>query len=160
MATPTIRPLPDGLTEDFWQAAADHRLVLQRCDDCGRVNHPPQPMCGHCGSPALRFTEADGTGVVYSWTSSLRRPGAAKKAAAQGADPAQADDPDTILVVAVGGDPDALLCGHVDGHPAWVRIGAPVAVTFRECAYTGPDGAPHTVTLPDFGPATTAATEA
>jgi hypothetical protein len=148
MVTPRIRPVPDGLTERFWSAAARHRLELQRCADCGRINHPPQALCGHCGSSGLRFAEVDGAGVVYSWTSALRRPGAATTVVAP------ETDTETILVVALGGDPDALLCAHVDGRPAWVEIGAPVTVTFRELDYTGADGEPHTVTLPDFVPAT------
>jgi hypothetical protein len=65
-----------------------------------------------------------------------------------------------VLVVAVGGNPDALLCGHVEGRPSWVEIGTPVTVTFRDLTYTEADGEERTVTLPDFVPTATATTEA
>jgi hypothetical protein len=150
-----IRPLADKLTEEFWAAASRHLLMLQRCDACGKVNQPPQPMCGYCSSTSLTFRDAGTTGVVYSWTTALRRPGAARTSTAP------VGEPDTILVVAVGGDPGALLCSHVEGHPSWVEIGAPVKVTFRELSYTEADGETRTVTLPDFIPAAaTAAKEA
>jgi hypothetical protein len=149
MATPMIRPLPDKLTGEFWAAASKHRLVLQRCDACGKINQPPQPMCGYCSSTSLTFKDAGTTGVVYSWTTALRRPGAARTSAEPGG------EPDTVLVVAVGADPDALLCGHVEGRPSWVEIGAPVTVTFRDLSYTEADGEERTVTLPDFIPAAT-----
>ena len=146
MTTETgIRPVPDLLTTVYWDAAAEHRLVLQRCGACGRVNQPPQPTCGHCGSHDLAFAETSGTGTVYSWTSTLRRPGAYKNAA-----PADIPAPDTVLVVAVGDDPDALLIGRVSGRPDWIRFGAPVSVTFRDLTYTGDDGVEHAITIPDF----------
>ncbi len=63
------RPDPT-ITEDnefFWEAATGHRLVAQRCSDCGVVRHPPRPMCPHCGSLATEVTELSGRGSVYSY---------------------------------------------------------------------------------------------
>jgi uncharacterized protein len=64
------RPAP-VITEDnhaFWDAAAEHRLVTQRCDDCGRLSHPPRPMCPRCHSLDQSSIEVAGTGTVYSYT--------------------------------------------------------------------------------------------
>ena len=30
----------------FWDGAAEDRLLVQRCADCGTLRHPPAPMCG------------------------------------------------------------------------------------------------------------------
>ena len=64
-----MRPAPI-VTEDsavFWDAAADGRLVAQRCASCGRLRHPPRPMCPHCRSLATEVVELAGTGTVYSF---------------------------------------------------------------------------------------------
>jgi uncharacterized protein len=66
----TARPLPapTALTEGFWAAAREHRLVVQRCDDCGRLRHYPQECCPECTSGAWSWTPVSGRGVVYTFT--------------------------------------------------------------------------------------------
>ena len=64
-----IRPSPI-VTDDsavFWTAAAEGRLVAQRCASCGVMRHPPRPMCPHCRSLAIEVVELAGTGTVYSY---------------------------------------------------------------------------------------------
>jgi hypothetical protein len=59
------------LTEDnhgFWEAAREGRLVTQRCGQCGRLAHPPRPMCPSCHSLDRELVDLAGTGVVYSYT--------------------------------------------------------------------------------------------
>src|SRR3954470_2290643 len=63
------RPAPI-VTEDsavFWDAAAEGRLVAQRCASCGRLRHPPRPMCPDCHSLAVEVVDLAGTGTVYSY---------------------------------------------------------------------------------------------
>ena len=63
------RPAP-VVTEDsaaFWDAADEDRLVTQRCAACGRLRHPPRPMCPECGSLTVEVVELSGRGVVYSY---------------------------------------------------------------------------------------------
>jgi uncharacterized OB-fold protein len=55
----------------FWDAAAEGRLVIQRCADCGTLRHPPAPMCGACGSLRWDTQESSGRGRIVSWISSL-----------------------------------------------------------------------------------------
>ena len=54
----------------FWDAAAQRRLVIQRCTDCGTLRHPPAPMCGSCGSLRWDAAESSGRGRIVSWISS------------------------------------------------------------------------------------------
>ena len=62
------RPAPI-LTDDnhfFWDAARDGRLMGQRCEGCGRLRHPPRPMCPHCHS--LRFRDDEPVGCRRACT--------------------------------------------------------------------------------------------
>ena len=63
-----IVPGTTPLTEPYWQAAKEHKLVLQRCTPCGYVWHPPLPRCPRCHSQALEWQPASGRGKVYSYT--------------------------------------------------------------------------------------------
>lgn len=63
------RPAP-VVTDDsacFWDAAAEGRLVAQRCRECGRLRHPPRPMCPHCHSLEFELVDCVGTGTLYSY---------------------------------------------------------------------------------------------
>ena len=61
-------PTPTPLTAGFWDAAREHRLVVQRCDACGTFRHYPQPMCANCHSTDWTWTELSGRGTVYTFT--------------------------------------------------------------------------------------------
>ena len=63
------RPAPI-VTEDsaaFWDAADEGRLVAQRCVKCGRLRHPPRPMCPECQSLDVELVALSGRGTVYSY---------------------------------------------------------------------------------------------
>jgi uncharacterized protein len=62
------RPIPGALTEGFWAAASEHRLVVQRCDACGLLRHYPQPMCPSCHATEWAWSEMSGRGTVHSFT--------------------------------------------------------------------------------------------
>src|SRR5579862_2921539 len=61
-------PLPNELTEGFWEAARDHRLAVQRCNTCGTYHHPPVPMCTNCRSSDLAFADVSGRGRIVATT--------------------------------------------------------------------------------------------
>jgi len=63
------RPQP-ALTDDnrwWFEAAAAHRLLIQRCTACGELRHPPGPYCPRCRSAEWDTVEACGRGTVYSF---------------------------------------------------------------------------------------------
>jgi uncharacterized OB-fold protein len=69
MDQPPTRPAP-VLTDDntaFWDAAVQGRLVAQRCAECGRLRHPPRPMCPSCRSLEVEVVDLSGRGTVYSY---------------------------------------------------------------------------------------------
>src|SRR5439155_834008 len=42
-----------------------HRLLLNRCDDCGHWRHPPRPICPECWSTKITPTPVSGRGTVH-----------------------------------------------------------------------------------------------
>lgn len=51
----------------FWEGADLGELRIQRCASCGRLRHPPRPMCPHCRSLARDYVVASGRGKVHSY---------------------------------------------------------------------------------------------
>jgi uncharacterized OB-fold protein/acyl dehydratase len=63
------RPRP-ALTQDNafrFEGAREHRLLIQRCKQCGTLRHPPRPMCSECQSYDWDVVIASGRGTVYSY---------------------------------------------------------------------------------------------
>lgn len=53
----------------FWfEAAAEGRLLIQRCADCATLRHPPGPACAACRSFAWDAVESTRQGTLHSWT--------------------------------------------------------------------------------------------
>lgn len=129
------KPLPviDPDSAPFWNAAREHRLLIKHCNDCNRSHFYPRELCPHCHSDALAWTEAKGTGVVYSFTVARRPAGPAFK-------------PETPYVVAlVDLDEGVRMMTNIVGMPAdSVRIGLRVQVSY--------DDVTDDVTLPKFSP--------
>lgn len=67
-ADPRPVPAPDGVTRFYWEAAADHRLVLQRCRACQKMQYPPEICCVHCQAEEFDAAETTGRGVIYSYS--------------------------------------------------------------------------------------------
>jgi uncharacterized OB-fold protein len=61
---PTIEPE----TQPFWDAAAEERLLIQRCDDCGRWQYYPRPFCKVCWSRNVSWAEASGRATLYTFS--------------------------------------------------------------------------------------------
>jgi len=63
-----IRLSPSPSTLPFWEAAAEHRLVLPRCTACATFRFPPSPFCWNCRAQDVDWIEHDGRGEIYSFT--------------------------------------------------------------------------------------------
>ena len=61
-------PIAEPLTEPYWAAAREHRLVIQRCTSCGTFRHLPSELCAHCQSPEHEWVESTGRGTVFTFT--------------------------------------------------------------------------------------------
>src|SRR5690606_23433331 len=74
MKPPSVPP-PDATTKAWWEATEQHRLTVQECAACGTRQHPPRPVCLHCGDlERLQLTDASGMGKVDSYTVVHRAP--------------------------------------------------------------------------------------
>jgi len=123
---PYVAAYPETLP--FWQAAAEGRLLLKFCRDCGRTHWYPRALCPHCHGAALDWREASGRGTVYSFTVVRRA------------------EPPYVLALVRLDEGTTLLTNVVDCDPDGVSIGQRVSVCFRPA----PEGRP----MPHFRPAT------
>jgi uncharacterized OB-fold protein len=117
---PEIRP--------YFDAAAQGRLLVKRCADCGRYHHYPRAICPHCFSDRTEWHEARGTGTVHTY-SVLRR---------------GVPVPYCIAYVTLD-EGVSMMTNIVDCDLDAVRIGQPVRVVFKPT-----DGGPP---VPMFTPA-------
>ena len=114
------KPVPDADTQPFWDAAAEQRLVVQRCGSCDRWIWQPRPLCPACHLPDPQWIEVTGDGVVTSWT--VVHPPVL---------PAWADDvPFTILLVELA-EGVRMIGRLVDAQPSVLAIGSPVILRWR-----------------------------
>ncbi len=58
----------DPTTVQWWRAAADGILLLQRCAACGAHQLYPRPFCLTCQSADVDWVRSAGRGHVYSLT--------------------------------------------------------------------------------------------
>ena len=64
--SPVMLPI---LTDDngfYWEGTRSQQLLLQQCDECGLVRHPPTPTCTTCRSLEWHTVSAAGGATVYS----------------------------------------------------------------------------------------------
>ena len=121
----------DPVAGPFWEGAAAGELRYQTCADCGRIRHPPRPMCPSCRSLDSTWLVASGRGTIWSFV--IAHPPLL---------PAYADQaPYPVAVVTLAEDPSLRMVGNVvrtaDGPlgelgPDDLAIGAAVQVAFPE----------------------------
>ncbi len=117
------RPLIDDLTRPFWDAAKERRLVIQRCQDCSHLHHPPRPVCDACHSKTLTFEQVSGRGRIYSF-SVMHQPNVA----------GFADElPYLNILIELEEQQRLFLVSHLpDSEREHVRIGRKVEVYFED----------------------------
>jgi uncharacterized OB-fold protein len=113
-------PVPDGDTKPYWDAAKEHRLLIQRCQDCEQAIFYPRSLCPHCMSDRIDWIEATGKGRVYSYTVVHQSP------------PAFADSVPYVVALIDLDEGVRLMSNVVGSPPAAVKIGARVEVEFDD----------------------------
>jgi uncharacterized OB-fold protein len=112
-------PQPSTLTQAYWDAARERRLVIQRCSDCGVKQFYPRPFCLACLSEAVEWVDASGRGTIYTFTINHR------------AAYAGAPVPQAVAIVQLEEGP-RLMANIIDSPFENITIGAPVEVCFEE----------------------------
>ena len=64
---PRPRPPRNQDNAFFWEGVDRGELLIQRCTACGRLRHPPRPMCPNCQSLEWGTVAASGKGEVFSF---------------------------------------------------------------------------------------------
>jgi hypothetical protein len=115
------QPLADATALPFWRAAAEHRLVVQRCTGCGHTRLPPAPVCPECRSARSDWKEVSGRGEVYTYTI-VHRPIAAGQQL-----------PYVIAVIALEGAGGVRMISNlVEASPDEVAVGMPVELAWED----------------------------
>ena len=128
---PLLRPRVDLDNQGFWEAVRQHKLVFQKCKDCGLLVHRPRPMCPRCNSMEREWVPSTGKGVVYSWVNFVYA-----NAAYPGI-----KVPYTVVVVEMA-EGVRMISNLYDVKPEEVYVGMPVEVVFDDIA--------DDLTLPKF----------
>lgn len=117
---PAPAPRVDPELRDYWDATAQGRLVLPRCDDCGYVIWYPRALCPSCGSTSVTWFEASGRGRVYSYTTNRKGDGAWRDAS-----------PYVLAYVELDEGP-RVLTNLVDVAPDRLAVDLPVTAVFAD----------------------------
>ena len=125
-----LLPAVDAESMFFWEGTLAGELRIQACTACGKLRHPPRPMCPSCRSTQRGWRPVAGLGTIWSFV--VPHPPLL---------PPYADlAPYNVIVVALDEHPTIRFVGNlVEGpegtlnevDPATIRIGEPVEVTFR-----------------------------
>jgi uncharacterized OB-fold protein len=118
--------VPDEFSKPFWDAANQHRLVIQNCKACNRLQHPPAPRCEACGSADhLEWKQMSGRGRIYNYVVVYDCPVRLL----------QRDQPFNVAVIMLDEDRGIQMYSHLPGTPPdAVPVGADVEVVFEETA--------------------------
>jgi uncharacterized OB-fold protein/acyl dehydratase len=127
-----LAPVIGPDTRFFWDGAREGELRIQKCARCGRLRHPPGPMCPHCHAVEREHVVASGRGELHSYVVHHHPP-------VPGRTP-------PYVVGLVELDEGVRIVGNVIGcSPEEVRIGMPVELTFERVD--------DELTLPQWTPA-------
>jgi uncharacterized protein len=132
---PAPLPIPNELTQFFWDGVARHELWIQRCGNCRHYLHFPKPICRFCRSRDLAGERVSGRATLYTWT-----------IAVQPFHPFWVDKiPYTLATVELVEQLGLMFVTHVVECPeSELRAGLPLEVVFHELS---PE-----LTLPLFRP--------
>ena len=63
-----FEPPTTEVSEPFWQATRDRRLIMQWCRPCERVVFYPRELCPGCLGSDLEWRDSPGTATVYAFS--------------------------------------------------------------------------------------------
>jgi uncharacterized protein len=122
MTEPMPKPLPTITEENrpFWAGCAAGELRVQRCDGCGHLRYPIQPLCPECLDDGFGWQPLSGRGEVFA-TAVYHR----------AFHPAYAADVPYNLVIVQLAEGPRMYSTVLGGDPV---VGQPVTVEFDEVA--------------------------
>ena len=121
---PKMSPVTDDVSQGFWDACNEGRLVVQSCNSCSWLQHPPRPECYNCGSTDSAWREMSGRGKIHGYCtmydSRIRA--------------LQEHQPFIIAVIELEDAPEIKMFSHLPGTPVDdnVPVGATVEVWYED----------------------------
>jgi uncharacterized protein len=119
-------PIPNLETQAFWDACAQGKLMIGKCNACGKAHYYPRALCPFCFSNNTELQQASGNGVIYTYSVMRRSP-----------------IPYAIGYVTLAEGP-TIMTNFVECDLDQLKIGQPVRLVFKES-----DGGPP---VPMFTP--------
>jgi len=140
VSSSTTKPIPQlrGEERPFFTAAAEGRLAIQRCPECGQAVFFPRTVCPRCRRGSPEWIDAAGTGMLYSFS-----------VVARSAIPGYSDEVPYVVALVELDEGVRLMANIVNVAPDEVRIGMPVRVTFERRTHE----AGEEIAVPQFEPA-------
>jgi uncharacterized OB-fold protein len=120
---PAPAPFVNPEVKPFWDATAEGRLLLPKCEDCQALIWYPRPFCPQCASLRVSWVEASGRGTIYSFT--VNRRGTADL-------PEYRNSGTYVLAYVELEEGPRVMTNIVDCDPDTVRIGQAVTVVFHD----------------------------
>ena len=129
------KPLPTiaGETRPYWESCRQGKLMIQKCDRCGKYQFYPRGICANCWSIDIRWVQSSGKGTVWTFTVTY-----------QNRSPGFAEEVPYVVALVELEEGVRMFTNVVDCDPREVKIGMPVEVTFVQ--------ATDQVTVPYFKP--------
>jgi uncharacterized OB-fold protein len=117
------KPLPvvQPWSKTFWEAAKQHKLMIQTCSGCGLKIFYPRKYCPNCWSSNLAWYEASGKGEVFSYSITMA-----------GVEERFSEDLPYVLALVDLEEGIRMMTNIVDCKPEEVFVGMKVEVTFRD----------------------------
>jgi uncharacterized protein len=133
------RPLPTPMTPEakpYWDGLKEEKLMLPKCDDCGKAFFYPRIACPHCHSRNVGWTQASGKGKLYSFEIAYRS-----------LNPAFKIEPPYVLAMIELEEGPRMMSNliNIEATPEALKIDMPVEVVFEKQN--------DDVTIPLFQPA-------
>ena len=67
-------PLSNLETKAFWDAATEGKLMIGKCNACGKVHYYPRALCPFCLSDRTQLQQTSGNGTIYTYSVMRRAP--------------------------------------------------------------------------------------
>jgi uncharacterized OB-fold protein len=116
-----IFPVPTPETAPFWDSCREHKLRVQRCDNCGEHQFYPRIICSTCMADELHWVTVSGAGEVLSFT-------IVRHAVSEAYSP---EVPYVVALIQLAEGP-TMMSNVVDCDPESVVVGMPVSVLFED----------------------------
>jgi uncharacterized OB-fold protein len=116
----SLSPVYDPVAEPYFRAAAEGRLVVQRCDSCEALRWPPLAGCPECRSRDTTWVDVAPVGTIWSFVVYHRAFSAALK------------DEIPYAVAMVQLDEGPYLVGRMVDGATSLNVGDRVAAEFSE----------------------------